>query len=101
MLDAVSPAIMLGYGIGRLGSQFASDGDWGIAANMALKPGLLPDWAWVQTYDGNIVGTVIQAPGVYPTPLYESVVALILFGILLSLRSRKHRASYIFPGTYC
>ena len=30
MCDAAAPAIMLAYGIGRLGCQFAGDGDWGI-----------------------------------------------------------------------
>ena len=28
--DAATPAVMLAYGIGRLGCQFAGDGDWGI-----------------------------------------------------------------------
>jgi phosphatidylglycerol:prolipoprotein diacylglycerol transferase len=44
MLDATAPAMMLGYGIGRLGCQIAGDGDWGIAANIALKPSWLPEW---------------------------------------------------------
>ena len=30
MCDAAAPAIMLAYGIGRLGCQFSGDGDWGI-----------------------------------------------------------------------
>ncbi len=30
LADAAAPAIMLAYGIGRLGCQFAGDGDWGI-----------------------------------------------------------------------
>ena len=36
MLDAVSPALMLAYGIGRLGCHFSGDGDWGIE-NTAAK----------------------------------------------------------------
>ncbi|OQP66576.1 hypothetical protein A3860_13935 [Niastella vici] len=28
--DAIAPALMLGYGIGRLGCHFSGDGDWGI-----------------------------------------------------------------------
>lgn len=28
--DAATPAVMIAYGIGRLGCQFAGDGDWGI-----------------------------------------------------------------------
>ena len=49
LLDAVAPAMMLGYAIGRIGCQVSGDGDWGIAANMALKPDWLPTWAWAQT----------------------------------------------------
>jgi phosphatidylglycerol:prolipoprotein diacylglycerol transferase len=96
MLDATAPSMMLGYGIGRLGCQLAGDGDWGVAADMTLKPRWLPDWLWAQTYDGNIVGLVIPSPGVYPTPIYESAMALALFGVLWALRSETNRAGYLF-----
>jgi phosphatidylglycerol:prolipoprotein diacylglycerol transferase len=96
MLDAVAPALMLGYAIGRLGCQLAGDGDWGIPADMTLKPAWLPDWLWAQTYDGNIVGVAIPSPGVYPTPIYESAMALAMFGVLWLLRSEAHRAGYLF-----
>ena len=96
MLDATAPSIMLGYGIGRLGCQISGDGDWGIAANMNLKPEWLPDWLWSQTYDGNIAGVVIATPGVYPTPLYENAMALSMAWILWTLRFHKHRPGYLF-----
>ena len=54
----------------------------GNGCNMALKPDWLPTWAWAQTYDNNIYGAVIHAPGVYPTPMYETVMALACFGVL-------------------
>jgi phosphatidylglycerol---prolipoprotein diacylglyceryl transferase len=96
MLDATAPAMMLGYGIGRLGCQIAGDGDWGIPANIALKPSWLPEWLWAQTYDGNIVGVIIAPPGVYPTPIYEITMALVIFGVLWLLRSHDNRAGYLF-----
>jgi phosphatidylglycerol:prolipoprotein diacylglycerol transferase len=96
MLDAVAPSMMLGYAIGRLGCQLAGDGDWGVPADMALKPAWLPDWMWAQTYEGNIVGVVIPSPGVYPTPIYESVMALAMFGVLWILRSEANRGGYLF-----
>jgi phosphatidylglycerol---prolipoprotein diacylglyceryl transferase len=99
MLDATAPAMMLGYGIGRLGCQIAGDGDWGIAANMALKPNWLPEWLWAQTYDGNIAGAIITLPGVYPTPIYESTMALALFWLLWLLRRHNNRAGHLF-STY-
>lgn len=96
MLDAVAPAMMLGYAIGRLGCQVAGDGDWGTAANMALKPDWLPTWFWAQTYDNNIYGEVIAAPGVYPTPVYESFMALGCFALLWALRRHPFGTGWLF-----
>ena len=96
MLDATAPSIMLGYGIGRLGCQISGDGDWGIAANMTLKPNWLPDWLWAQTYGGNIAGVIITPPGVYPTPIYEIGMALGVAWVLWMLRFHKHRPGYLF-----
>lgn len=96
MLDAIAPSLMLAYAIGRLGCQLAGDGDWGVAANMALKPEWLPDWMWAQTYDGNVIGAFIAAPGVYPTPLYESAASLLLFAVLWRLRLRNAGSGYLF-----
>lgn len=96
MLDAVAPAMMLGYAIGRPGCQVSGDGDWGIAANMALKPDWLPTWFWAQTYENNIYGEVIAAPGVYPTPVYESIMALACFALLWVLRKHPFRTGWLF-----
>jgi phosphatidylglycerol:prolipoprotein diacylglycerol transferase len=96
MLDAAAPSMMLGYGIGRLGCQIVGDGDWGVVADSTLKPVWFPDWLWAQTYENNILGVVIPAPGVYPTPLYESMMAFAIFGVLWALRSHRHAAGYLF-----
>lgn len=96
MLDATAPSMMLGYAVGRLACQVAGDGDWGIASDLASKPGWLPGWLWAQTYDGNIAGIIIATPGVYPTPLYESAAALALFGVLWMLRRNDHSAGFLF-----
>ena len=95
-LDAIAPALMLGYAIGRLGCQVSGDGDWGIAADMALKPAWVPTWLWAQTYDNNIFGEVLAAPGVYPTPIYESIMALGCFAVLWALRRHSFRAGWLF-----
>ncbi len=96
MLDATAPALMLGYAIGRLGCQLSGDGDWGIAADLSLKPAWFPHWLWAQAYHGNIVGVLIPEPGVYPTPLYESLAAFALFGVLWWIRSGRQRPGYVF-----
>ena len=98
VLDAGVPAMMLSYGVGRFGCHFSGDGDWGIAN---LKPSSwLPDWAWAYKYPHNVLGKDYGAAGmepipgcegnycfqlidpVYPTPLYEALMALLLFGVL-------------------
>jgi len=96
--DSFAPAMMLAYGIGRIGCQVAGDGDWGIV-NLNPKPfSWLPDWAWAYTYPHNVLGEGIQIPGcigqycaqlpspVYPTPLYEVIAAISLFIFLWSIR---------------
>ena len=74
----------------------SGDGDWGIAANMALKPDWLPAWLWAQTYDNNIYGELIALPGVYPTPVYETAMALLCFGVLWALRKHAFRTGWLF-----
>ncbi|MDH5546050.1 MAG: prolipoprotein diacylglyceryl transferase [Gammaproteobacteria bacterium] len=88
MLDALSPSLILGYAIGRVGCQISGDGDWGIAADLGSKPDWLPQWFWAQTYENNVIGVVIQSPGVYPTPLYEVLMGLLIFAILWNVRKR-------------
>jgi len=98
LLDAVSPALMLGYAIGRIGCQISGDGDWGIAVTGA-PPAWLPHWLWSQTYDGNIAGVVIPPPGVYPTPIYESLMSFAAFALLWKLRKHAHAPGWLF-GVY-
>lgn len=96
MLDAVAPALSLGYAIGRLGCQFSGDGDWGKPAAMEFNPQWLPDWLWAQTYPNNVLHVDIPAPGVYPTPLYEAVVALLTFFILWLLKNKLKVTGQLF-----
>lgn len=95
-LDSAAPALMLGYAIGRIGCQVSGDGDWGVAADPAGKPGWLPMWLWAQQYEGNIVGVQIPAPGVHPTPIWETVMGLVLFGVLWALRRHTFRPGWLF-----
>ena len=98
--DAFAPAMMLSYGLGRIGCQVAGDGDWGIV-NTHPKPfNWLPNWAWAYQYPHNVIGEGIQIPGcagqycaqlpeaVFPTPLYEIVACLLLFAFLWSIRKK-------------
>jgi phosphatidylglycerol:prolipoprotein diacylglycerol transferase len=98
MLDSVAPALMLSYGIGRIGCQVSGDGDWGIAVSGA-PPAWLPHWLWAQTYDGNIADVTLPPPGVYPTPIYETLMAFGCFALLWALRKHAHAPGWLF-GIY-
>jgi prolipoprotein diacylglyceryl transferase len=100
MMDCAAPAITVGYGVGRLGCHFSGDGDWGIV-NAAAKPlSFLPDWLWSYQYPNNVLneGLPIEncvgqycsqlAAGVYPTPLYETLLCALMLLILWQLRTR-------------
>lgn len=57
VMDGVAPALMVAYGIGRLGCHFSGDGDWGIINELA-KPDwmfFLPDWMWAYDYPNNVI----------------------------------------------
>jgi phosphatidylglycerol---prolipoprotein diacylglyceryl transferase len=110
MMDAAAPAMIMGYAVGRIGCQLSGDGDWGIY-NTNPKPGWLswlPDNLWVQTYPHNVINQGIRipdctwnycmelSPGVYPTPIYETFMGLIIFGILWSLRKKIDIAGVLF-----
>jgi phosphatidylglycerol:prolipoprotein diacylglycerol transferase len=111
--DAVAPGLMLGYGIGRLGCQLAGDGDWGIpSAGAPSGFGWLPSWFWAFDYPNNVLGSGVPMPSggypgygmhlvppVYPTPLYESLAAFLIFALLWSVRKRIERPLVMF-GLY-
>jgi phosphatidylglycerol---prolipoprotein diacylglyceryl transferase len=100
--DVVAPALMLAYGIGRIGCQLSGDGCWGMV-NPDPKPdwlAFLPNWMWAFNYPHNVinqgelisgcVGTNchILSEAVFPTPIYETILALLFFGTLWFLRKR-------------
>ena len=94
--DALAPALMLGYAIGRIGCQISGDGDWVITSDLAAKPSWLPLWFWAQTYEGNIAGVTIAPPGVYPTPIYETMMGVLAFAFLWSVRKHSWQAGWLF-----
>ncbi len=114
VVDACAPGLMLAYGIGRIGCQLAGDGDWGVP-NISDKPhflSFLPNWMWSFNYPGNVsgvdlgsIGHAIRLDGylyegnAWPTPFYETVMAIIIFTILWSFRKKIKVAGVMF-STY-
>ncbi|QQS28282.1 MAG: prolipoprotein diacylglyceryl transferase [Sphingobacteriales bacterium] len=96
--DAAAPALIIGYGMGRLGCHFSGDGDWGIVNNAAKPFAWLPDWMWAYTYPNNVINEGIDIVGcvgkhckvlpepVYPTSVYEFIMAITIFLILMAFR---------------
>ncbi len=98
--DIGAPGMMLAYAIGRIGCQLSGDGDWGIV-NSHIKPDWLhwlPNWMWSFNFPHNILneGTYIRGctgnycsvltKGVYPTSFYESVICMLMFIGMWSIR---------------
>ncbi len=113
MLDIGGPGMMLAYGVGRLGCQLSGDGDWGIE-NLSAKPNWLtwlPDWAWASKYPHNVINEGVPIAGcegkfcfelanpVYPTPLYEAFICILLFAFLWAIRDRIKAPGLLF-STY-
>jgi phosphatidylglycerol:prolipoprotein diacylglycerol transferase len=110
LIDAAAPAIMIAYSIGRIGCQFAGDGDWGIQ-NPGPKPGwmsFLPDWMWAFNFPHNVVNSGSPIPGcvdvhcnaldipVFPTPFYETAMCAVLFFMLWGMRKKIKTPGVLF-----
>ncbi len=141
LCDAAAPALILAYGIGRLGCQLSGDGDWGIynaayitnnigkvaaaptknfADNIAPYqeyfkrhakedvahkyfegPTYLPSWLFAYNYAHNVNNVGVQLPNcehddycsvlpqpVFPTPVYEFVMSVLIFIFLWNIRKK-------------
>jgi phosphatidylglycerol:prolipoprotein diacylglycerol transferase len=60
LLDACSPALAIGYAVGRVGCQVSGDGDYGTPT----------DLPWGMAYPDGVVPTTDV---VHPTPIYETL----------------------------
>jgi phosphatidylglycerol:prolipoprotein diacylglycerol transferase len=60
LLDICSPALAMGYAVGRIGCQVSGDGDYGVPT----------DLPWGMAYPHGVVPT---SDVVHPTPIYETL----------------------------
>ena len=110
LMDSAAPALMLAYGIGRIGCQMSGDGDWGIV-NLSPKPDWLsffPDWVWSYNFPNNVINAGVYIEGctgkfcsvlpqaVWPTALYEVVMCIVLFFVLWLIRRKIKLAGMLF-----
>lgn len=108
MMDAVAPSLMAAYAVGRIGCQLSGDGDWGIIAGAKPSWWIFPDWMWSYDYARNVLRAGVEMAnsnflynhhlpqGVYPTPLYETVMAGLLALMLWSIRKKLKTPGMLF-----
>lgn len=109
LIDSAAPALIVGYAVGRVGCQLSGDGDWGIPNPHPIPDWwFLPDWIWAFDFPHNVIHQGVPIDGctwkfcehlpemVYPTAFYETILGLIILGILWILRKRIHFAGVLF-----
>jgi phosphatidylglycerol:prolipoprotein diacylglycerol transferase len=89
LVDLCSPALAMGYAVGRIGCQVSGDGDYGKASSLP----------WAMAYPHGIVPTTTV---VGPTPIYETLtmglVAWVLWRSRASLRPGVLFACYLLAA---
>ena len=95
--DAAAPALSIGYALGRIGCFLVGD-DYGRPTNawygIAFPKGAPPTNAYeLRKFGANVDPSIpdYQILAVHPTQLYETAMALVMFGILMWLNKRPHR----------
>lgn len=92
MLDICAPALIIGQIIGRWGNFFNSEAHGGIVTRSFLESLHLPNFI--------INGMYINGNYYHPTFLYESVLNLVCFIILMILRKNKKIKLGVITGIY-
>ena len=102
--DAVAPALLLAYGIARIGCHLAGDGDYGFPTSLPwgtdYSNGTYPpsvafrDFPEITSrFPGGIVPNNIPC---HPTPVYEFVICAVLCWFLWRMRKKTAPAGKLF-----
>ena len=98
MLDVASPAVAVGYAVGRIGCLISGDGDYGRPTNWS--------WPWGMAFPNGLVPTTQTCVNwkdaahpngwpptcnVYPTPIYEFLAGMLIFWYLWRRGARAVR----------
>ncbi len=93
--DAFAPALIIGYGIARIGCHLSGDGDYGMPTNLpwgvnysnGIAPPAIVFRDFPQVADRYPGGVVPNTTLLHPTPIYEFLAGLLIF--LLLWKARK------------
>ncbi len=102
--DAASPGLMWAYGIARIGCHLSGDGDYGMPTNLpwavSYERGTYPPSVAFKNfpeiaarYPNSIVPNNTL---VHPTPIYEFVLATVIFFLLWNLRKKPYLDGKLF-----
>jgi phosphatidylglycerol:prolipoprotein diacylglycerol transferase len=101
--DIAAPSLALAYGIGRIGCHLAGDGDYGIPTNLPwgtnYENGTVPP---SHMFRGSEIassypnGIVPDNTPLHPTPVYEFLVAVVIFLVLRKLRKKEWSDGKLF-----
>ncbi len=94
--DALAPALILGYGIARLGCHVSGDGDYGMPTNLPwgvnYAKGIAPPsvaFQYLPKIEARFPGGVVPNNTLcHPTPIYEFLACLIIFYVLWKMRKK-------------
>jgi phosphatidylglycerol:prolipoprotein diacylglycerol transferase len=81
--NVMAPAVAVGYAVGRIACQLSGDGNYGRAS----------DLPWAMSYPNGMVPTTVR---VQPTPVYETLVMLLVFVILYRMARSRRPGWYVF-----
>lgn len=76
--DYLSPALAVGYAVGRIGCQLSGDGDYGSQTNVP----------WAMSYENGVVPTPAGVL-VHPAPVYETLMTLLIALILVQVLEKR------------
>jgi len=103
-LDALGIALILAYGIGRIGCHLAGDGDYGFPTDLPwgtnYEHGTYPPsraFAVLPEVSSEYPGGVVpDNTPCHPTPVYEFILGVIGFVVLRSLWGKKYADGKLF-----
>jgi len=102
--DAISPALILAYGIARIGCHLSGDGDYGLPTTLPwgtdYSNGTFPPSAafkgFPDIYNQFPGGIVPDNTPCHPTPVYEFLICGGMFLLLWSIRKKPLPAGLLF-----
>lgn len=102
--DAIAPALILGYGIGRIACHVSGDGDYGLPTKLPwgvnYAKGVAPPsiaFRYLPQIEAKYPGGIVPSNTLcQPTPLYEFLACLGIFFILWHLRKKLKPTGTLF-----